>query len=63
MLTFPAKLSDTPKDLGFDTDYHVSIFVIFFMFINHDDLEYQDGYPLTGGNEREGCSSSIPWLM
>ncbi len=40
--------------MGFDMGYHVIIFVNLLMFINHDDLEYQNNYPLTGGNKREG---------
>jgi hypothetical protein len=47
-------LSETPTSMGFDMGYHVIIFVNLLMFINHNDLEYQDDYPLTEGNEREG---------
>jgi hypothetical protein len=46
--------SETPKDLGFDASFHVIIFVNLLMFIDHEDLEYQDNYPLTRGNDREG---------
>jgi hypothetical protein len=42
------------KDLGFDTEHHVIIFVNLLMFFDQDKLEYQVEYPLTGGNEREG---------
>ncbi len=48
------RLSETPGGMGFDTGYHVIIFVDLLMFINHDDLEYQDDYPLTVGHKREG---------
>jgi hypothetical protein len=46
--------SETPKGMGFDTSFHVIIFVNLLKFINQDKLEYQDNYPLTEGNEREG---------
>jgi hypothetical protein len=46
--------SETPKHLGFNVSFHVIIFVNLLMFINHKDFEYQDNYPLTVGNDREG---------
>jgi hypothetical protein len=46
--------SETPDDLGFDTSYHVIIFVNPLMLINQDELEYQVEYPLTGRYERKG---------
>ncbi len=47
-------LSETPEGMGFDTGYHVIIFVNLLIFFNPHDLEYQDDYPLTGRNKREG---------
>jgi hypothetical protein len=47
--------SETPKGMGFDTSFHVIIFINLLKFINQDKLEYQDDYPLTGGNKREGA--------
>jgi hypothetical protein len=46
--------SETAKDLGFDKKFHVIIFVNLLIFIDCKDLEYQDNYPLTGGNDGEG---------
>jgi hypothetical protein len=47
-------LRETNTGMGLNTGYHVIIFVNLLMFIDHHDLEYQDFYPLTGENEREG---------
>jgi hypothetical protein len=46
--------SEMPKGLGFDTGYHVIMFVNLLTFIDQNELEYQVKYPLTRGNEREG---------
>ncbi len=46
--------SETPKGMGFDTSFYVIVFINLLMFIDEDELEYQDNYPLTGGNKREG---------
>ncbi len=46
--------SETPDGLGFDTGYHVIIFLNLLTFINQDELEYQVEYPLTGRNKQEG---------
>jgi hypothetical protein len=46
--------SEMPKGLGFDTGYHVIIFVNLLTFFDQDELEYQDEYPLTKRNKREG---------
>jgi hypothetical protein len=46
--------SEMPKGLGFDTGYHVIIFIKLLTLFDQDELEYQDEYPLTGGNKREG---------
>ncbi len=46
--------SETPNGLGFDTNFHVIIFVNLLKFINQAELEYQDEHPLTGGNKRVG---------
>jgi hypothetical protein len=35
-------LSETPTGMGFNAAYHVIIFVNLLMFIDHDDLDYQD---------------------
>jgi hypothetical protein len=43
-----------PGGLGFDTSYHVIIFVNLLTFTNQNKLEYQVKYPLTRGNKREG---------
>jgi hypothetical protein len=48
-------LNETPEGMGFDTGYHVIIFINLLMFIDHDNLEYQDDYPLTIGHERKGA--------
>jgi hypothetical protein len=48
------RLDETPKSMGFDTDYHVIIFVNLLMSFYHNDLEYQSNYLLTGGNDRGG---------
>jgi hypothetical protein len=48
------KHSEMPAGLGFDTGYHVIIFINLLMFINKNKLEYQVKYPLTRGNKREG---------
>jgi hypothetical protein len=45
---------EMPEGLGFDMGYHVIIFVNVLMFFDQDELEYQDKYPLTRRNEREG---------
>jgi hypothetical protein len=42
-----------PAGLGFDMEHNVIIFVNLLTFFDHGKLEYQVGYPLTGGNERE----------
>ncbi len=44
--------SETPEGLGFDTGYHVIIFVNLLTIINQDELEYQVKYPLTGGKKK-----------
>ncbi len=46
--------SETPKGLGFDTGYHVVIFANLLIFFDQDEMEYQDEYPLTRKNKREG---------
>jgi hypothetical protein len=43
-----------PKGLGFDTGYHVIIFVNLLTFFDQDELQYLDEYPLTRRNEKEG---------
>ncbi len=48
------RLDETPDSMGFDTGCHAIIFVNLLMFFDHDDLEYQSNYPLTGGNKRDG---------
>jgi hypothetical protein len=49
------RYNDTPEGLGFDTEYHVIIFVNLLMFfVDQGKLEYQVKYPLTRENEREG---------
>ncbi len=40
--------------MGFDASFHVIMFVNLLMFIDQEDLEYQDDYPLSRGNDREG---------
>jgi hypothetical protein len=52
--------SETPKGMGFDTSFHVIIFVNILKFINQDKLEYQDNYPWTRGTKEKGCLMSIP---
>jgi hypothetical protein len=47
-------LGKTPKRMGFDTGYHVVIFINLLMFINHNDLEYQKDSPLIVGHQRDG---------
>jgi hypothetical protein len=46
--------SEIPKGLGFDTGYHVIIFVNLLTFFDQDELKYQDKYPLTRRNKQEG---------
>ncbi len=46
-------LSETPNGMEFDTGYHVIIFANLLIFINHNDLKYQDDYPLTAGHKQE----------
>jgi hypothetical protein len=53
---YPVRIghSEAPEGLGFDTGYHVIIFVNLLKLIYQEELEYQVEYPLTGGNKQEG---------
>ncbi len=49
------RFDETPKCLGFVRDgHHEIISVNLLMFFDLDDLEHQNDYPLTIGNQREG---------
>jgi hypothetical protein len=52
--------SETPEGLGFDTGYHVIIFVNLLKCFDQDKLEHQLEYPLSGENKGKGCLMRIP---